>query len=87
MTSAAIQVLTRVNAPYGADTSAQQLAAIIADPKSASEFDAPVFVFISEVPAALQKQILKGMGLDEAQASKVATQFSKLSGYTLPLAA
>jgi hypothetical protein len=30
---------------------------------------------------------MKSMGVNEAQASKVAGQLSKLSGYTLPLAA
>lgn len=87
MKNVATLVMTTVNAPYGADLSAYQLAAMIADPKSASEFNAPVFAFFSEVPIAVQKQFLKGMGVDEAQASKVADQFVKLSGYTLPLAA
>jgi hypothetical protein len=87
MKNVATQVMTTVNAPYGANLSAHQLAAMIADPKSAAEFSAPVFAFFSEIPAAVQKQFLKGMGVDEAQAGKVADQFAKLSGYTLPLAA
>jgi hypothetical protein len=56
------------------------------DPKSASDFNAPVFSFFSEVPAAIQKTFLKDMGVDLGEASKVAHQLSKLSGYTLPLA-
>lgn len=87
MKNVATQVMTTVNAPYGADLSAYQLAAMITDPKSATEFSAPVFSFFSEVAPALQKQFLKGMGINEAQASHVADQFAKLSGYTLPPAA
>lgn len=87
MKNVATQVMTTVNAPYGADLSAHQLAAMVADPQSAVEFSAPVFSFFSEVPAAVQKQFLKGMGVDLTQASKVAGQLAKLSGYTLPLAA
>ena len=86
MTNVATQVMTTVNAPYGADLSVHQLAAMVADPQSAFEFNAPVFSFFSEVPAAVQKQFLKGMDVDLGQASKVAGQFAKLSGYTLPLA-
>jgi hypothetical protein len=87
MTNVATQVLTTVNAPYGADLSAHQLAAMIADPKSVSDFVAPVFAFFSEVPAAAQKQFIMGMGVDAAKAGQVAHQLSKLSGYALPLAA
>lgn len=87
MTSVATQVLTTVNAPYGANLSAHQLAAMIADPKSASDYSAPVFAFFSEVSPALQKQFVAGMMADPVQVGKVASQFSKLSGYTLPLAA
>ena len=87
MKNVATQVMTTVNAPYGAGLSAHQLAAMIAVPKSAAEFNAPVFAFFSEVPAGVQQQFLKIMGVDEVQASAVADQFAKLSGYTLPLAA
>ncbi|MEO9132391.1 MAG: hypothetical protein ABI240_14440 [Sphingomonas sp.] len=87
MMDIAIQVLTTVNAPYGANLSAQQLAAMIADPKSSSDYSAPVFAFFSEVSPALQKQFVEDMMVDKAQAAKVASQFSELSGYMLPLAA
>jgi len=87
MKNVATYVMTTVNAPYGADLSAHQLAALVVDPQSATQFNAPVFSFFSEVPAAVQKQFLKSMGADLVQASKVAGQFAKLSGYTLPLAA
>lgn len=45
MKNVAIQVMTTVNAPYGADLSAHQLAAMVADPKSAESFSAPVLRF------------------------------------------
>lgn len=81
------QVLTTVNAPYGTDLSAHQLASMIADPKSAGDYNAPVFAFFSEVPPALQKEFIKDMGVDQEQACKVAGQLSEASGYALPLAA
>jgi hypothetical protein len=87
MKNFATQVMMTVNAPYGANLSADQLAVMIADPKSASEFNATVFAFFSELPVFVQKQFLKGMDVDETQVGKVALQFAKLSGYTLPLAA
>lgn len=87
MMNVATQVLATVNAPYGADLSAHQLAAMITDPKSASNFVAPVFSFFSEVALPMQKQFIAGMGVDAIKASQVADEFSKLSGYALPLAA
>jgi len=87
MTNVATQVLMTVNASYGANLSAQQLAAMIADPKSATSFVAPVFSFFSEVSLPMQKQFIAGMGVDAAKASVVADELSKLSGYALPLAA
>lgn len=87
MTNVAIQVLAIVNAPYGANLSAHQLAMMIADPNSADNFSATVFSFFSEVSPSLQKQFMVSMGIDEAKAAEVASQFSKVSGYALPLAA
>lgn len=54
MVNVASLVLTTVNAPYGADLSAHQLAAKLADLKSASDHDPSVFAFFSEVSPALQ---------------------------------
>jgi len=85
MTNVATQVLATVNAPYGANLSAHQLAAMIADPASVSS--APVFAFFSEVSAPVQKQFIKEMGVDAAKAGALATRIAKASGYTLPLAA
>ncbi|ETI62717.1 MULTISPECIES: hypothetical protein [Sphingobium] len=87
MAKAASLVLATVNAPYGANLSAHQLAALITDPKSASDFNAPVFSFFSEVSPALQLQFVQEMGVDADKVCAVADQFSNLSGYALPLAA
>ncbi|RVT90569.1 hypothetical protein [Sphingomonas crocodyli] len=83
----ATQVLTTVNAPYGADLSAHQLAELVADVEAAGNFNASVFAFYSEVDPVVQSQFLKAMGVDLAAAGKVAGLLSQLSGYRLPLAA
>jgi len=87
MAKVASLVLATVNAPYGANLSAHQLAALITDPKSASEFNGPVFSFFSEVRLALQLQFIKEMDVDAEKARAVAGQPSDLSGYALPLTA
>jgi len=87
MTSVEIQVMTTVNAPYGANLSAHQLAALIIDPNSAKTFNASAFAFFSEVAPTLQKTFVKHMGLDAAAVGRVAGAFEKVSGYSLPLAA
>jgi hypothetical protein len=87
MANAVTQVLTTVNAPYGAAVSAHQLAAMIIDSQSAIDFNAPVFAFFSEVPLQVQKQFMWVMNVNEQLASQVAEQVSQLSGYALPLAA
>ena len=86
MTNVVTHVLATVNAPYRASLCAHQLAAMIEDPKSASDFVAPVFSFFSEVSLPAQKQFIAVMGVDAAKASQVADELSKLSGYALPLA-
>jgi hypothetical protein len=87
MNSVATHVLTTVNAPYGANLSASQLAALVVTEPGASEISGPAFSFFSDVSLPAQKHFLKAMGVDEAKAGKVAGQFSKLSGFPLPLAA
>ena len=83
MAKAASLVLATVNAPYGANLSARQLAALIADPKSASDFTAPVFSFFLEVSPDLQRQFVEVMGIDATKVQATAREFSRLSGYTL----
>lgn len=87
MSSAAVHVLTTVNAPYGTNISAHQLATLIADPRSADNVVAAVFAFFSEVPVQAQKQFIADMGVDAEKACQVAGALSRLSGYVLPLAA
>jgi len=87
MVDVTTQVLATVNAPYGADVSARQLAQMIADPDSASAYSAPAFAFFSEVSASSQEQFIAEMGVNRAKAAEVASRFSLLSGVPLPLAA
>lgn len=87
MANTVTQVLTTVNAPYGAAVSAHQLAAMIVDLKSAMDFNASVFAFFSEVPLNVQKQFMAAMDVNANQAGQVADKISELSGYALPLAA
>lgn len=87
MSKTTAQVLATVNAPYGANHSAHQLAALIADGSSADSCEAGVFAFFSEVEPATQSAFLEEMNVDVAKAQAVAAQFSKMAGYTLPLAA
>tara|TARA_R110002020_G_scaffold207296_3_gene412759 strand:- start:4485 stop:4754 length:270 start_codon:yes stop_codon:yes gene_type:complete len=87
MSSVALKVLSTVNAPYGTDLSAEQLAAKISDFESVDNFDASAFCFYSEVYVDLQLQFLDEMEIDRASASRIARRFSKLAGYPLALAA
>lgn len=87
MANVASLVLATVNAPYGANLSAHQLAALIADPHSANHFNASVFSFFSEVSPALQQEFIDEMGADGEKVSVVANLMAQLSGYALPLAA
>ena len=87
MSNLTAQVLATVNAPYGANHSAHQLAALISDPLSVATCDASVFAFFSEVTPAAQKAFMAEMKVDEDMAKAVASQFSKMAGYSLPLAA
>jgi len=86
MGSVATQVLTTVNAPYGTNVSAHELATLLIDPESATSFNAFVFSFFSEVPPDIQKEFLKEMGVSALAAKEVADQFSRLSGFALPIA-
>ena len=86
MAKVASLVLATVTAPYGAKLSAHELAALIADPSSATNFSAAAFSFFSEVDPALQREFVEKMGIDVGRARAVARQFSQLSGYTLALA-
>ena len=86
MTNVAASVLATVNSSYGANMSAQQLAARIVDPASPAAFDASVFAFFSEVKGGPQYQFIDVMGIDHDQAHWMAGQFAAKAGYPLPLA-
>lgn len=86
MGSVATQVLTTVNAPYGTNVSAHELATLLIDPESATNFNALVFSIFSEVPSDIQREFLKEMGVSALAARTVADQFSRLSGFALPIA-
>jgi hypothetical protein len=87
MSSVAFKVLSTVNAPYGTNLSAEQLASKISDFASVENFDASAFSFYSEVKAELQHQFLYEMEIDHGAASEIAKKFSQLAGYPLALAA
>ncbi|WP_440982814.1 hypothetical protein [Shinella sumterensis] len=87
MSSVAFKVLSTVNAPYGTNLSAEQLALKISDIASVENFDASAFAFYSEVKAHLQHQFLNEMEIDHGAASEIAQKFSQLAGYPLALAA
>ena len=87
MSSVAFKVLSTVNAPYGTNLSAEQLASKISDIASVENYDASAFSFYSEVNADLQHQFLDEMEIDHTAAAKIAQEFSQLAGYPLALAA
>jgi hypothetical protein len=80
------QVLETVNSPYRTKLSAQQLAALIADPSSARAHNANAFAFFSEIAPAVQLAFIAEMDVDVAKVKAVARQFSDMAGYPLPLA-
>jgi hypothetical protein len=86
MSSVTIKVLSTVNAPYGTNLSAEQLASKISDFASVENFDASAFSFYSELKADLQHQFLDEMEIDHSTASGIAKKFSQLAGYRLALA-
>ena len=87
MSSVAIKVLSTVNAPYGTNLSAEQLAAKISDPASVENLDPSAFSFYSEVDEGLQNSFLNEMHIDRSEASEIARKFSALAGYSMALAA
>ena len=86
MSKVTAQVLATVNGPYRTRQSAQQLAALIADPSSALTHNAAAFAFFSEIAPAVQLAFMAEMDVDEAKVKAVARQFADMVGYPLPLA-
>lgn len=81
------KVLATVNAPYGANISAHQLALCIADFETAKVFMGPAFSFFSEVSPQNQHLFIEEMDINPKEAAAVAKLFSENAGYALPLAA
>jgi len=66
MKKLAAQVVT-VNGPYRTKQSAQQVAALVADPSSAQTHNASAFAFFSEIALAVQLPFIAKMDVDEAR--------------------
>ncbi|TKD15620.1 hypothetical protein FBT96_16150 [Rhodobacter capsulatus] len=86
MASVAAKVMSTVSAPYGVLVTAAELAAKIADIKSAESCDCSVFAFLSEVSPKLQQSFIDEMNVSRDAVIAVAKKFSDLAGYELPLA-
>lgn len=82
----AVKVLSRVNASYQVQVTAEALATKIVDPDSARLSDASAFAFFSEVDPRLQLEFIEAMGVDEVKARQVAALFVSRSGFELALA-
>jgi hypothetical protein len=86
MASVVKKALATVNAPYGADLSAQQLAVSLVDPDAGRACPGPIFAFFSEISVQDQKRFIEEMGLNMQEVRRVATALSAKAGYKLALA-
>ena len=86
MANVVSKVMPTVNASYGANLSAQQLANLIVQQESVTSFNMSAFAFFSDVSAKLQSEFITELNVDKHAASLVAKQFSDLAGYKLALA-
>ncbi|PVH29013.1 hypothetical protein [Pararhodobacter oceanensis] len=80
-------VLATVNAPYGAQLSAGQLAACISGLEASKATLGPVFSFFSEVAPQLQKAFIEEMNLPYDKVQAVAKNLQASCPYKLALAA
>ncbi|ATU19585.1 hypothetical protein [Klebsiella pneumoniae] len=87
MTQIASKILGTVNAPYGANLSACQLAACISDIAAAQSAMGHVFSFFSEVAPELQNDFVAEMGLSAAKVRVVAETLQASCPFPLALAA
>lgn len=87
MTQVASKILGTVNAPYGADVSACELAACISNPDAMSKAIGPVFSFFTEVDPGLQSAFAEEMGLDAGAVKVVAQLIASKCGNHVALAA
>ena len=86
MSQIAPLVLGIVNAPYGANLSAHQLAQNISDIDAAESTIGPAFSFFSEVPAELQHSVVSEMRLSRQKVHEVATHLQSSCPFPLALA-
>ena len=87
MTQIASKVLSTVNAPYGADLSACQLAACISDLGEMQKAIGPTFAFYTEVKPEHQLAFIKEMGISEKAIKTVAKHIAGKVPYDIALAA
>ncbi|MBT9387066.1 hypothetical protein KM176_24720 [Pseudooceanicola sp. CBS1P-1] len=87
MTQIASKILGTVNAPYGANLSASQLAACISDIAATQSAMGPVFSFFSELAPELQNDFVAEMGLSAAKVRSVAEIMQASCPFPLALAA
>lgn len=81
----ASKVLGTVNAPYGANLSAHQLASCISSTDAMKEAYGPVFSFFTEVKPELQMDFIKEMGIEDG-AKSVAAYLQTKCANPIPLA-
>lgn len=79
-------ILGTVNASYGAQLSACQLAEAISDVEAAQGAMGPVFSFFSEVAPDLQSAFVTEMGLQAAKVRGVAEHLQASCPFPLALA-
>ncbi len=80
------RIPTTVNALYGRNLSASDLAQSILDHWSAAVADGPTLAFFSEVDLPPQLAFVEEVGLDLETVVRVAKAFAVRSGFDLPFA-
>ena len=87
--SAASHVVNKVNAPYGADLTPEQIAQVISDP-SAIEMPKAIgvaFSFFTELSVDLQNAFIAEMGVRSEDVQRVARSIAERCANPVPLAA
>ena len=79
-------MLITVNAPYGEQLDAEELAAYLSDPELAKRHPGHISTFLSVVPVALQVEFAVAQGIAPHRLAALAKSFSHWSGETYPLA-
>lgn len=79
------KIMPTVNASYKVQVTPESLAQKLKETK-ASDHDCSVVAFLSEVSPKLQYEFINEMHIPLEKVKKLAKEYSKLCGYTLPLA-